>query len=479
MNTRGLKFQLVTWYAALLTCCFLFLGAATYIVLQRYLISTLKEYQLRRGRQIGQLVTIENSQNNLGNLGLEIDSRYAPGPNERFVRVSSMDGKILYISPAPASQLFSPGDLPAPSWPEKAEAVRRIPLKRGHEMLVTSRVVRGQNGSAVLVETGAPMDDVQKNLRQWLTLLGVALPLIIIVAVAGGFLLVQRALSPVEQLVSSAERISSHNLSERLPTPQTGDELARLSFALNRVIDRLDQSLQQSRRFVADASHELRTPLTVLRGEIESLLEEPVRTDAWKDRLGSALEEVERLTNIVEGLFAISRLDAGEAQSEWVRFELGKLVSSTSDQMELLAEDKNIKVTCKTIPAVWVEGDRARLKQVIVNLLDNAIKYTPAGGAITLAVRSVDSKAIFEITDNGLGIPADALPKVFERFYRVDEARSREMGGAGLGLSIVKSICAAHHAQVQAQSKPGEGSTFRVEFPLASSPNNNGRHSKN
>jgi signal transduction histidine kinase len=182
--------------------------------------------------------------------------------------------------------------------------------------------------------------------------------------------------------------------------------------------------------------------------------------------------------NIVEGLFAISRLDAGDAQAESVKFDLGKLASSTSDQMSLLGEDKNIKITCAAANDVWIEGDRARMKQVVVNLLDNAIKYTPQGGAVGLNVRTRDGKAVLEVTDNGIGIPTDSLPRVFERFYRVDEARSRELGGAGLGLSIVKSICVAHHGHVEASSSPGNGSVFRVELPLTSAPSikNNGKH---
>jgi heavy metal sensor kinase len=306
--------------------------------------------------------------------------------------------------------------------------------------------------------------------------LAIGLPVVAVVAIGGGGWLVKRALSPVDRIAASAERISSQNLSERLPVTQTGDELERLSLALNHMIQRLDEAFQHSRRFVADASHELRTPLTVLRGELESIAQEPRLEPAWREQLGSALEEVERLTNIVEGLFAISRLDAGEAAAEWRPFDLAELTAATADQMCLLAEDKNIEVKCTVTMGAWVEGDRARVKQVVVNLLDNAIKYSPRGGAVALNVEAADSKAILEVADNGIGIPSEALPRVFERFYRVDPARSRDGGGAGLGLSIVKSICTAHNGRVVVTSAPGQGSTFRVELPLASIPITNGKH---
>jgi heavy metal sensor kinase len=345
-------------------------------------------------------------------------------------------------------------------------------------MLLTSHSVAVQGGQRYLVETGALLDEVQQDLRQWLIFLIGGLPIVAALAVGGGYFLISRALTPVDQIAATAERIGSHNLSQRLPVANTGDELERLSVTLNRMIQRLEEAFQHSRRFMADASHELRTPLTVLRGELESFVQEPNLAPDMRERVGSTLEELERLVNIVEGLFAISRLDAGEAQAELIKFDLGKLASSTTDQMSLLGEDKNIKITCAAANDVWVEGDRARMKQVVVNLLDNAIKYTPQGGAVGLNVRTRDGKAVLEVTDNGMGIPAESLPRVFERFYRVDEARSRELGGAGLGLSIVKSICAAHHGRVEATSTPGQGSVFRVELPLSSAPlnKNNGKH---
>jgi heavy metal sensor kinase len=277
---------------------------------------------------------------------------------------------------------------------------------------------------------------------------------------------VSRTLAPVERLAGKAEVITQHNLSERLPVARTGDELERLSIALNHMITRLDDAFQNSKRFVADASHELRTPLTVLRGELESLVRRASTAPDDRDRLGSLLEEVERLTKIVERLFALSRLDAGEAQSEWVSVDLAELASTTADQMTLLAEDKRITLSCEAAQPAAVEGDRARLKQVVVNLLDNAIQYTPEGGAVHLKVNASNGHAVLEIADTGVGIPADAVPRVFDRFFRVDQTRSRE-GGAGLGLAIVKSICHAHGGTVEVESAVGRGSRFRVRLPAA------------
>jgi heavy metal sensor kinase len=470
MNARSLRFQLVAWYAGLLTGCFALIGVATYLVLQSSLVGALKDNQLRRARQIGQLVLEEIPRQSAAGVGEQIEARYAPGLNDRFVRVTHSDGRVLYRSGPPKDRAFDPAGLPAPVWPGRLETARQVALEAGGQMLLTGCDVETPDGQRYLVEAGAPMDDVQAHLRQWLVFLVVGLPIVALVAIGGGAFLVKRALLPVDKIVASAERISSQNLSERLPVARTGDELERLSIALNHMVDRLDHAFQYSRQFMADASHELRTPLTVLRGELESFVQGSQLPADWRERLGSALEEVERLTSIVEGLFAISRLDAGEAQAEWVRFDLAQVAASTADQMYLLAEDKRIELTCAASKGVWISGDRARLKQVVVNLLDNAIKYTAEGGAVTVSVSSMDGKAVLEVADNGVGIPAEALPRIFDRFFRVDKARSRELGGAGLGLSIVKSICAAHHGRVEANSTPGQGSRFRVELPLASAP---------
>jgi signal transduction histidine kinase len=287
-----------------------------------------------------------------------------------------------------------------------------------------------------------------------------------VLAASGGYLLIHWTLRPVDRIAGKAEQITQHNLSERLPVPGTGDEFDSLSIALNRMITRLDDAFLNSKRFVADASHELRTPLTILRGELESMFHEGVPAP-HRERVGALLVEVERLSMIVERLFALSRLDAGEAQSEWVRFDLAELATTTAGQMTLLAEDRRIAVSCEAPSPVMVHGDRSRLKQVVVNLLDNAIKYTQEGGAVRLRVLASQDLAFLEIIDTGVGIPPEDLPRIFNRFFRVNQTRSQHPEGAGLGLAIVESICNANHCEIEVESVLGKGSCFRVKLPLA------------
>jgi heavy metal sensor kinase len=342
-----------------------------------------------------------------------------------------------------------------------------LKLSGGKTLLVAALNFKAAGKPAYLVEFGELLDPVETMLNRLFLQLAWGFPLAVIIIAGGGYLLVRHALKPVEQITRAAERITQFNLSERLPVARTGDELERLSASLNRMITRLDDAFQNSKRFVADASHDLRTPLTILRGELENFAADARLDLEMRERAASLLEEVAHLGKIVEQLFTLSRLDAGEAQTEWTRFDLSELSRTTADQMSLLAEDKNISISCDARQPLPVQGNRVRLKQVVVNLLDNAIKYTPEKGAIQLRVHGVNGHAVLEVQDNGIGIPPDALPHVFERFYRVDAARSADSESAGLGLAIVKAICIAHGAEVEAQSAVGRGSCFRVKVPLS------------
>jgi signal transduction histidine kinase len=279
-------------------------------------------------------------------------------------------------------------------------------------------------------------------------------------------MLMDRPLRPVVALTEQAEHIGTNEPGDRLPVIATGDELERLSLSLNRMISRLQEALAHNRRFSADVSHELRTPLTILRGELEPVVQLPSLPPSVIEAVGSALEEIDRMSKIVENLLAISRLDSGAAGMVRHPVDLCALSRSTVDQLMLLAAEKQIELRCMCTESVFVLGDEGRLMQVLVNLLDNALKYTGQNGHVTISVTASAKSAVLEVTDDGIGIPAASLPYVFDRFYRADKARSRESGGAGLGLSIVKAICAAHDGSVSLQSVEGQGTTARVELPV-------------
>jgi heavy metal sensor kinase len=467
MNPRSLRFRLTAWHAAVLTAVFLLLGTLLSLQLKDYLEQTLLETQARRARQIGETLIASIPRTGPGAVPTAVEELYAPELSNRFIRITREDGQVLYRSGPPIDQSFDPGKVPLAEPQLRREFTRRVATPAGGTLLLAAFDV-ALPGGGYLVEVGTSGDPVDTLLRRLVLLLACGLPIVVLVAVGGGYVLVGRALRPVDRIAGKAEIITQHNLTERLPIVATGDELERLAVSLNHMITRLDDAFQNSKRFVADASHELRTPLTILRGELESLAQDAVAPAGLRDRLGSLLEEIERLSKIVDRLFALSRLDAGEAQAECVPFDLRDLAAEVADQMTLLAEDKNIAVDCSPGAGVQAEGDRARLKQVVVNLLDNAIKYTPHGGAIHLRVFAAGRWAVLEVTDTGIGIPPAALPHVFDRFFRADRSRSSQTEGAGLGLAIVKSICNAHAGSVEAESVPGRGSCFRVKLPQIS-----------
>ena len=467
IHPRSIGFRLVAWYAGLLIVVFVLVGGLMYAGLHSYLEHDLSAVQFRRARQIAGTLLGNVETTGEAHVVNEINAWFTPETNDRFIRLTRADGSVLFVSSSPPDGSFDARQVTPLATRPQVPDWRRETLPTGGRLLIASVPAVSRGGHAYLVEVGASLAPIEALLGRLLDLLGSALAIVVVIAVTGGYFLIRRALAPVEEITRRAERITLHNLKERLPVLPTGDELERLSVSLNHMIARLDDAFEHNRRFIADASHELRTPLTILRGEMESLISQAEPDSEIQARAGTALEEVVRLAHIVEGLFNVARLDAGEAQKECQRFDLAELTTSTAEQMCLLAEDKGIAISCHAPQPVFVEGDRARLKQVVVNLLDNAIKYTPEHGKVDLLIFAANQRAVLEVADTGIGIPAAAQPRIFQRFFRVDPARSREMGGAGLGLSIVKSICTAHGGEVDFQSREGQGSRFKVQLPLA------------
>jgi heavy metal sensor kinase len=465
MNFRSLRFRMAAWYAGLLAGGLLLFGASVYLGLQRYLDWTLQDALAAECRTIGTELLSQLPGKTADWLETEINEAYAPEVNARFIRVYREGTGVIYLSGAPKDGDFNPSQIPFPQG-EKKDGARHVRLAGNHQLLINAMSFTTPDGSRFLVESGMPYQQTQVVLHGLLLTLAIYTPLVVFLAIGGGYWLMRRSLQPIDEITVRAEGITSTNLSERLPVIRTGDELERLSAALNRMIARLDQAFQHINRFSADASHELRTPLTILQLELEGIVNNHALSGSLEEQIGSALEETHRMSKIVESLLTISRLDAGEAKLDRLPLNLATLVTSTSAEMKLLAQEKSIALHTFAEDDIWVEGDRTRLQEVVVNLVDNAIKYMPEGGTILVQVLREDGKAILEVTDNGAGIPAHAIPHVFERFYRVDKARARASGGAGLGLSIVKAICAAHGGEIRVSSQEGQGSCFRVELPL-------------
>jgi two-component system OmpR family sensor kinase len=297
---------------------------------------------------------------------------------------------------------------------------------------------------------------------------GIAIPLAILLVSGAGYFLARRSLSPVVEMSTQAGRIGADNLHERLPVRNAQDELGHLAGSFNNLLDRLDQSFEQQRRFMADASHELRTPVAILCGEADVTLSQPSRSpEDYRASLDILRAEAKRLKHIVEDLFTLARADAGQHPLTLSNFYLDELITECSRSMKTLAAAKQITLTCDASKELPIQADEALLRRMIVNLLDNAVKYTSPRGTVSLSCDAEDSRYVMTVSDTGQGIPLELQPRIFERFFRADKVRSRsesDGGGAGLGLSISQWIVQAHGGKLELTRSDKDGTTFTVSL---------------
>jgi heavy metal sensor kinase len=282
----------------------------------------------------------------------------------------------------------------------------------------------------------------------------------------GGYVLARRALVPIDHLASEAQRITAERLHERLKVPNDRDEIGRLTGVINQTFARLESSFDQLRRFTADSSHELRTPLAVVRGIGEAAVAERRSPAEYEEAIGSMLEEIDRMSTLVDTLLRLSHGDAGTIRLSREPVHLDQLARDVVASLGILAEERNQKVTVNTGSAT-VMGDRLVLREAVTNVLDNAIKYGPTSSTVTISVDRNADEGVLTIGDEGPGVPAEHRERIFHRFFRLDEGRSRDGGGAGLGLAIAKWAVEMHGGRITVNERPGGGSEFLIRLPLA------------
>jgi heavy metal sensor kinase len=330
--------------------------------------------------------------------------------------------------------------------------------------------VQVANGT-YMVQIAAPLGEFYKALDRFRWLLLLSSPFLLLVASAGGYWLSRRALAPVDQITQEARSVTAHSLSRRLVVPHTRDELQRLSETLNGMLERLEKAFQRVTQFTADASHELRTPIALMRTRAEIALRRPRSEDEYRETLDQVLKELERTSGLIEKMMLLARADSGVETLQRIHLNLAESVDQACCEGRTLALAKQITFHEQLPEApVWVAGDSHFLRRLFLILIDNAVKYTPPEGRIDVALGTDAGGAVVELRDTGIGIAAEDLPNIFERFYRSERARSRESGGAGLGLSIGRWIAEAHGGTIEVRSTPGEGSVFAVRLPLAPIP---------
>ncbi len=465
MNRNSLRARVTAYYVGMLALALLFFSIAVYAGVQTYLTKSLERSLKTTAQSIEADYLTPLESKGPAWFVAEMSESYPSGISDPFVRIFEA-GRVLYDSGDMRDPLVRVSDLPYPTHAAGLKDFHRGRSSTGQPLMIYTRAYTTPGGRLILIEVGANMESLFQLLHSLFLILLIATPGILLIAAVGGHMLMARPLRPVVALTEQAEHIGRKQLGERLSIIPTGDELERLSLALNRMIERLEEALAHNQRFSADASHELRTPLTIIRGELEALLQIPGLPAQALEGISSALEEGERMSRIVHSLMTISRLDGGGEIMETEPVDLATVVRVTLEHMSLLAEEKSICLRFKASEPIYVSGDVMRLKQVVVNLVDNAIKYTSTGGSVQVELFAVQQRAVLVVSDTGIGIPAAALPAVFERFYRTDQARTRVSGGTGLGLAIVKAICGGHGGSVSIESVEGKSTMLRVELPL-------------
>lgn len=381
------------------------------------------------------------------------------GSHETFeFDITRRDGSTLFLSARLEQQRLFDGT----AWPEAPATSKRTLLKLG-EYRVLRKVIESPHGP-LLLHVGIPMNSLREGQRSLLSTLGLVVPLMLLVAMAGGYWLAGSALAPIEQITRTTERITAERLDQRLDVPVARDELSHLASTLNDMIDRLHRSFDEMRRFTADAAHELRTPLTVLRTQLEVALRADRSAEEYRDVLVSLHEDTIRMCRLASQLLELSREDAGVEAVPFMTVRLDNVLQESIGQIRPAAQRKSLRLDADNWPTTEVTGDAQRLQRVFVNLLDNAVKNTPPDGGIRVSVAAKNGTIEVVIADTGCGIPAEHLPHIFDRFYRADPARTSP-DGSGLGLAICQSIVHAHRGRIELQSTCGQGTTVTVTLP--------------
>jgi heavy metal sensor kinase len=388
---------------------------------------------------------------------------FVEGATRYYQVYDAATGQLVVQSPAlaPLGLHYTPAEVKSFS---DAPGMHDMQTDHGRMRLSSSLLSPG-TGRTYLLEVGVPLDAMDSALRRFVRLLLWSVPTGLVLALLTGRWMAARALAPLARVAAATRHIDVADLRQRLPLRGTGDELDEVAHAFNDTLGRVERTVGEMRQFSAAIAHELRTPLAVLRGETEVTLMKAASIEDYRQGLTDQLEELDKLARLVSQLLTLSRAEAGQIPLARSPVDLSALALSLVEQLEPVAQARSVTITADVQPSVVVWGDTGWLERLLLNLLDNAIKFTPDRGRIVVRVRRDQEHAVLDVEDSGVGIASEALPHVFERFYRADPARSSGTEGVGLGLSLVKWIADRHGASLGVESEPGRGSRFTVRLP--------------
>jgi heavy metal sensor kinase len=463
---KDLRTRLTLYYSALL---------AVALVLYAVCVSAFYLHSLREQLDTSldrDVETVEGELQSASNGGVELSSHEGEADGEEdegefqggyLLEVLASDGAVLYRSDQLNGQAL--GKSPEVQARGRGEPVS-LRLGSGELLRTITRLHKLSDGRLVTVRLAVNEEPYRREFWEMVGILCIGLPIVVFFVFITGRVVAARALSPVDVMAKRAAQITAEHLNERITINNPDDELGQLGTAFNATLARLESSFEQLRRFTADASHELRTPLTAIRSVGEVALSKGGNENYYRDTIGSMLEETSRLTKLVDSLLTMSRADAGQIQVQRSAVNLLDLARESAGLLEILAEEKGQTIDVQGDASLTISVDRLILRQALVNVIDNALKYSPANGRIAVRVKAVNGLAQIEVQDDGPGIAPEFTERVFQRFFRIDKARTRAEGGTGLGLSIVQWAVSANGGKVRLVSSSGSGSTFVFEFPL-------------
>ncbi|MBI3586568.1 MAG: HAMP domain-containing protein [Ignavibacteriales bacterium] len=484
---HSIRTKLTLWYTAMLGITLLGFGGTAYLFTRTTLSENLdrslhnevkwvnefiepqaKKIRLKRGaiqelQQLKQSVTPAETENPddqeaaIDEIWNQIYQHTLLSPRRQYIQILDRNGDLLYRSPSLGKQTLQFNDIPY-----RTIKIVNIENTEGRPF----RLAITQN-DYVKIFVAYPLQELNDVLDDMFSNFRILAPIALLVSIIGGWFLAHKSLKPVDTITKTAREISAKNLTQQLPAHNVDDELGRLTATFNAMITRLNESFAQIQRFSADASHELRTPLTIMRGEIEVALRNKRLPNPTRELLMSVHDELVRLSSIVESLMTLIKSETGRLVFQFDNVSLDTMIQEIAEDTQVLGEKKKIKVEVKSLGTVNIHGDAVRLRQLFLNLAENAVKYTPPRGKITLSLSRVNGNAVVDVQDTGIGIARKDLPKIFNRFYRVKREGTGAVDGSGLGLAIAQWIAEAHHGTIQVQSQPRKGSTFTVTLPLS------------
>jgi len=462
MRWRSIRVRLTAWYAAVLAAGLGLFGISVWLALNRSLNETIDESLEDRVTGVRRFMEDQIGALSIEEIRMEFREHSVLGPGGDLFQVCDGQGNWLYRS-APLADGEVSIRLPD-ALPRKGLYEDRLVLKTPLRFLSRPVEVRGQRYT---VQVAAPMGELLEATERFKLALLVLIPGVVLVACVGGYWMSRRALAPIDRIIDDTAAIGARNLERRLQVPQTKDELERLSRTINSMLDRLETAFRRITQFTADASHELRTPTALVRTTAELALRKKRAPAEYEQALRQILSESERTTALIDNLLTLARADSGRETLKLEPVDLSAAMQEPVAAARKLAEARGLSFEARLPDGPCsVTGDTAALRRLAMILIDNAMKYTPAPGWVRMAIRKTAGSAILEVQDSGMGISAEDLPHIFERFYRADKARGCD-GGAGLGLSIAKWIVEQHGGEIKVESGPSQGATFRVHLPLA------------